>query len=249
MWFHDAVVELIMRISVAILTLWAGEVGVSIFPFIYFLLQGCEELFHFFLGIVYIWLVLPVVFAWPAGSKLFFILILIGIILGISLSMGCWVAWLVVVVAPLVFMELLVIVFIFFLFMLPFWANATPSDVVWLTTVFLVYLSKIWRVVWCFLGMFSSPVAKFFWRLVFSFLCYLPLCLSKTYDEYLSSGYSFTSSCSSLYILSYLVLDSWAKYSSRTFCCLVTPMEYPISTLVLNLLYHWSLVRLCWWKL
>ena len=83
-----------------------------------------------------------------------------------------------------------------FLFLSVFWENATTSDVGCLTTRFLVYLYKRWRVIYSFLVIWSSPVLKFFWILVFNFLCCLPLWLRKMHDKYISSASYLTSYCS-----------------------------------------------------
>ena len=102
-----------MRIYIAILTFWAGENEVFIFQFIYFFYQGCEGIFHCLLELVYLRMFWPAGFDWPSGYKIFTILILIRSLLGIVSEMGCWVTCLAVVVALLVFPELLVVVFIF----------------------------------------------------------------------------------------------------------------------------------------
>ena len=149
-----------MWIYTTILAVWACEVRVFILQFNYFLLQGCEGLFHWLLELIYVWLVQPAEFSWPSGSWLLFIMLLIRILLGISPEMGWWVTCISAVVSILVFLDLLVIVLIFFLFLLPFLANTANSDTDFLTTGVLVYFYKIWRAIWRSLGMQSSPVVK-----------------------------------------------------------------------------------------
>ena len=61
----------------------------------------------------YIRLVRPDGFAWPASSRILFILLLIRSLLGIALAMESWVPCLYAVVALLVFPDIIVIVLIF----------------------------------------------------------------------------------------------------------------------------------------
>ena len=112
---HEIFVELKMVISIAILTVWAGEVKVFVFQLIYFLSEGWEQLFQWLLELVYLELVWPTGFYWPPGSRLFVIVLLIKSLLGIVLAMVCWDPCIAAVVALLFFIELLVVVFIFVL--------------------------------------------------------------------------------------------------------------------------------------
>ena len=163
--------------------------------------------------------------------------------------MGWWVPCISAVVEPLVFPEILVIVFIFFLVPVSvlrkchyLWCGLDHHCIIGLI---VQEMSLIYR----FLDILLPPVVKSFWRLIFSLLCCLTLDLRKTYDKYICLESSLTSSSSSVDISLYLMLDFWVTYLSRTLCCLVITIADLISTLVLNLSYHWSLVSFCWWKL
>ena len=91
LWFHEVVVELKMIISIPILAIWVGEVGVFIIHLLYLLSKVHKGLFNCLQDIVYIRLVLSAGFDWLNGYQLLFIVILISSLLGIVSSMRWWV--------------------------------------------------------------------------------------------------------------------------------------------------------------